>query len=449
MIQIFPDKASHDAAVKSSTESSLVLIENDNLVVADGVNVRTYLPCPGDIVLQGEDDKLIYIQRSSFRKAMIPAAWEIIGVLGLRRGRKGLIIHITNASRKWSDVYDYVVTGYVLDGESHTVQIRLHAKPSTATYFDFTYTVGTVEEFVAAFSAFLAENAPDFSCYLDDQDRVILQYNNYTSAEYYSSAKTYVGSGGLVLTSNVGVELEANSSVYMDNGKSTYLARMNPGKSLEYFRKDNSSTSYNPATDVTSIPSLPVCLPAYLGTSQYQSDHCAYLRGLYGEGEEGWLRYMEGYKLTWPGAHGALQERFRDGKRNTYALAPVTYKATDGTTKYKHPFARYCAEIGYAAEGVREGDWFCLSLWEMEPIWSTLTYGLSGVTRANSDPINQGLSLAGGSAISVSRHAWSSVRYNANGAWYYNGGGGCTGGDNFCFGFLVVPCAWVELPEGN
>ena len=63
---------------------------------------------------------------------------------------------------------------------------------------------------------------------------------------------------------------------------------------LAYFRADNSSTTYNPSSDVTDIKrGYPICLPGYLGTSTYQSDHCAALRAVYGEGEAGWLKFME------------------------------------------------------------------------------------------------------------------------------------------------------------
>ena len=77
------------------------------------------------------------------------------------------------------DVYIYVVTGYVLDGASHTASINLRGSGA----LDFTYTASDTATFVAALKQFIvnAGKSSDFSAYLHTDGRVMLQWDTYNA----------------------------------------------------------------------------------------------------------------------------------------------------------------------------------------------------------------------------------------------------------------------------
>ena len=69
------------------------------------------------------------------------------------------------------------------------------------------------------------------------------------------------------------------------------------------------------------------------------------------------------------------------------------------------------------------GKWYLPSISELSRLFEQLTYGLSGLTIAQSDVINRSLNAIGGSLQGVSSIRWSSSRYSSSFAWYsYNAG---------------------------
>ena len=444
MIKTYPNRAAHDAAVKSEMESTVALLENTNEVVIDGVNVVVDQPGVGDIVCYDENRKIKFIALDTFQAGVFPAAWETVGVVALRRGNELTIVSKENASQKWMDVYPYVVTGYELDGTEHTAQLRLHGKPTTDTFYEFKYTASSVDEFVTALQQFLATNGETgWSAYKDDEGRVILQYDNYTSGEYYASTITYAT--GLTLTAKVTVDCPQQPSFWRkcgNRGNGVWHA----AKAKEYFRNDLSSTAYNPASDVSSVPTYPVCWPAFAGTSQYQEDHCLWLRQQYCADpahptEEEWERYIDDIVHIIPYMLAGHAPKWRDGKALSDPLKNITYRTADGSQKPLYQGINYCSQF-------LDGKGYLPSMSELIECFGNVTYGLSGVDRDKSDAINRALYAIGGTAVQCNSAFWLSGRYSTNAGWVASRIGSIDY-SVFYSSQRCCPLALLELPEGN
>ena len=444
MIKTYPDRAAHDAAVKSEMESTVALIENVNETVIDGVNAVVDQPGVGDIVCRDENRKIKFIALDTFHAGMFPTAWETIGVVALRRGNELMIVSKENASQKWMDVYPYVVTGYELDGTEHTAQLRLHGKPTTSTYYEFKYTASTVDEFVTALQQFLTTNSEtDWSAYKDTDGRVILQYDNYTTAEYYTA--TITQATGLTLTGRVTLDVpEAAPSFLRECGTRGYGV-WNAARAKVYFRTDSTNTSYNPTSPISSMPSYPICWPGFAGISEHRDgDNCLWLRQQYCADPEHpteaeWEAYIDDICLKVPAMTGGAGIKWRDGKAVTDSLKDITYLAADGTRKPLYPAARYCSQF-FGGEG------FLPSAPQFYELMKDATYGLSGVTRDKADPVNRSLYAIGGSALGVTSSWWLCLRNGAAYACYANGTGYVVS-SYFCISLRCAPLSLLTLPE--
>src|SRR5574344_30535 len=341
MIKIFNTKASYDAASKSQAESDLSLVKANNTAYVDGTNVCISQPKVGDIQIQKDDSSISYISLDTYKSGAFPSGWTTLGVVAARSGNKVIVVpKIANDDErtlKWMDVYIYVVTGYVLDGASHTASINLQGSGA----LDFTYTASDTATFVAALKQFIANagKSSDFSAYHHTDGRVRLQGDTYNA--YPSTSAT-----GLPLIPKVALDYSTIYASPMRKCGTIGGGVWNFESAVQYFKNDNQSTSYNPASDVTAVPFYPVCKPGYLGTSQYQSDHCAYLRNIYGEGESGWLADMHAIEMQENSPFASGKEELRYGDKATETLGDVTYTASDGSTKYLYPAFHYCKSIG-------------------------------------------------------------------------------------------------------
>ena len=422
-------------------KTEVSLSENTNEVDITGVNVVTKSPKIGDIVCYDENRKVKFIALDTFHAGTFPAAWETVGVVVIRKGNKVTICSKYNESKKFMEVYPYIVSGYTLDGTEHTVQLRLHGRPSTSTFYEFKYTASTVDEFVTALQQFLSTNGEtDWSAYMDAQCRVILQYDNYTSGEYLTTTLTYVS--GLTLTGQVTVDCPQQPDFWRkcgNRGNGVWHAE----RAKVYFRNDLSTPAYNPATDVNSVPEYPICWPAFAGTSQYQSDHCLWLRQQYCKDpahptEAEWEAYIDDITHRIPYMLAGNAPKWRDGALLSEPLKGITYRATDGTQKPLYPAVEYCSQFF-------DGKGYLPSMAEQIECFGNVTYGLTGVTRDKADPINRSLYAIGGSAIGCASGWWSSGRGYTGSNWCAVSLGNIDTG-HFCLSRHCVPLVFFELP---
>ena len=424
-------------------KSEVLLDEATNVISVAGVNIVTSQPGVGDILCRDESGGYRFIQLDTFQAGTFPSAWETLGVVAWRRGNQVKVVSKHNEQRKWMDVYPYVVTGYQLDGTEHTAQLRLHGRPSTETFYEFRYTAGTVDEFVTALQQFLSTNGEtDWSAYKDDKERVILQYDNYTSAEVYRVNKTYAS--GLTLTACVSIDCPQQPSFVRKCGNLGY-GLFNTERAKEYFKSDLSTEQYNPSEDVSSVPAYPVCWPAFAGKSQYQSDHCLWLRQQYCADPahpkvEEWEAYIDELRIRNPYMLAGNAPKWRDGAVLSASLKGKTYRATDGTQKPLYPAVEFCSQF-------LDGKGYLPSIVELAECLANVTYGLTGVTRENADPISRSLYAIGGSEIRIRSTYRSSGRCYEGGAWSTIGFGTIDNND-FYYVQYCLPFALLELPAG-
>ena len=214
-------------------------------------------------------------------------------------------------------------------------------------------------------------------------------------------------------------------------------------RAITYLRNDNASTTYNPSTDVKNVKTrYPICLPGYLGTSQYQSDHCAFLRSVYGEGEEGWLRYLKANMVVTPTDLGALG--IRNGKERTAILAAKTFTLADGVKQNLCPAAVYAKT---SPDGSVISDWFLPTAEHLASILGPVQHGTSA--NRDADALNKVLWAMGGDAVSTARSFCSCVRYSVSSAWRADGDAGYFGGNAMYNRLQSLPVSLYRLPEAN
>lgn len=439
-IKLYETEAAYEAAAKSTIESSISLIETNNEIKADGVNVLTKSPVKGDIVALNEKNEVVYITLESFTTGTFPSAWTKVGVVVMRRGKEVIIVDKANASYKWSDIYSLKLTGFTLDGTDRTGTLGVNDASAWGTYNNYVipYNATTIEDFIAQLNAFFAANEP-FATQnwqaKDNGDGSVSLIYLFSDYRQYANK----GSAGFTVEGNLFPESKALASIRRKNGyRGAEGAVSSYYKALQYLRSDNSSTTYNPNTRVSSIRrAYPICLPSFLGTSQYQTDKCALLREHYGEGEEGWKRFMRDCMPVNPSLTGNMAQR--DGLERTRQLAAYTYVAKDGSVKPASPAANYVQSKNYECDGLRKGDWYLPTVEDLTNILQDIQYAAETSDR-NTDRVNKALYKIGGNAISNASYLWSACRYGAYGAWSSYGGSGYFGG-----GSMYAACGCLAL----
>lgn len=404
-------------------------------------NIIVTIPKKGDIVCIDNKKQVQFIDLESFSLADLSAGWETVGPVAYRNGDQVLIMHKDTASKTWSDIYSFRLTGYTLDGTERTGVFTIYTAASTHSDVTFTYNASTVSAFATQLRTFFAENTTEAESWQvvvnsDDTIDIIMLYT-------YGDQRNNTAKSGLTMTANLMSDVASLARIRRKNG---YIggegAISSWYRALAYFRADNSSTSYNPSSEASLRRNYPICLPGYLGTSQYQTDHCSALRAKYGQGEEGWLKFMESCRPCLPSLVGNMA--MRDGKALTYAIARHTYVAADGTTKPVSQAAAYATAVGYDADGLRVGDWSLPTIEDLAFMLEDVKYN-SHSTDRNSDPINKALYRLGKTAFSNGSFYWSCCRGSAGYAWVAFGYGGFFGGNGMYNSFGVRPVSLYTL----
>lgn len=402
MLKTYPDETAYEAAEKSKIESSVALIESTGRAVFDGVNVVTDNPGVGDIVCYDENRKIRFIALDTFQAGTFPSAWETVGVVVLRKGNRVTVCSKHSELHKFMDVYPYIVTGYQLDGQEHTVQLRVGSQPS-GSYYDFAYTASTDEEFVSALNGFLAEHGfTGWSSYIRN-GKVILQCNVGNSDPAMSLACV-----GLTKTSvTTETFLPKGDDVYRKCGTYSMTGVWHLSKAMDYFKSDIDNTDFNPGYNIASIPKLPVCYPAFCGTSQYQDDHCRWLREKYCKDAENptfedWKGYLEDMRAVVPFMVGFMSPAdYPDAKTVSEKARRVTFITQEGTEERLYPGMEECCRF-------LDGAGYLPTAGQLAEAFREIIYGLKGVERDKADPINRSLYAIGGNPVSCSLCYWSS-----------------------------------------
>ena len=421
MILKFDNKAAYDAAAKSTTESTVSLIKDGESIVYDKVNVIVDVPEIGDILFLDANSERRFLKHDTYVAASFPSGCTFVGVVFDVQGNNIKIINKTSSTQKWADVFQWKVTGWLLDSADHACAVTLYKNTAIGT---FTYNAATLSDCATQLNTWLAANASNYTCYMQGTD-VILQWNAYADYPY-----THV-IAGLTLTPTMGDEVSSTSmECTLTTKRRTSWGGVNLSRFVEYSSASGTvPTSNIPITSDTTVNKV----------SFEKSDYCVDLRAKWSTYED----YCKDRMAIFPYPRGVMS--FPSGLSDTLALANVTYTAADGSTKYKYPAAHYCNQIAYNHPDMVQGKWYLGSILECALLVSRLTYGLSGITIDKADVINRSLNAIGGTLQGVSSSRWSVVRYSSFISWLVFSAGYVGGYDGFFNALTSVPVLALTL----
>ena len=458
MIKYYDTEAAYAADAKSPFESQVSLVGEDNEIKYDGRNVVVGAKSAktGSIVVLDGNSAMHFIAVDTFSSSSFMSNFTIVGVVAVGvdhpdfRG-KIVIVHKSNASKMWSAIYSFKLTGYTLDGTDRSGKLKVYSAASTFDTYTINYNADSVADFLTTLNAYFQSTAPfttqHWRADADSDGNITLSFL-FTFADQRSCA----GSDGFTLTANLLPGIPASTAMLRYNGqRSGEGCISNMARAIAYFSADLNNATYNPTSTVTSPKrSYPICKPGYLGTSQYSNgDQCAALRAIYGEGEAGWLKFMESFYPIRPSKYGPIGDKatYGDSKRNTGLMAGKTFTKQDNTVIPAYPAADYCGSVTYNHDLLKRGQWFLPDVDVLCSVLRTIKY--NSTNDRNADPVNRALYAIGGTAISNGSSTWSSSRFNANSAWYSSGSVGYLGSNGLFSTVLAVPVALLDVSEAN
>ena len=457
MIKYYDTNAAYEADVKSAFESQVSLIGADNAIKYDGRNVIVDIHSAktGSIVVLDGNHAMRFVSVETFSSESFMSNFEVVGVVRIGvdhpsfRG-KVAIMYKAPAGKPLSAIYQYRLNGFTCDGTARTGTLSIReASDSWAANHDYAISYNAANELalVNQLNTYFKANEPfktqGWVAKLNDDNTIdlLFKYTDWRQSSYNT------GKAGFALSANLFPEWVATTSMLRANGQRSGEGTItNWARALAYFRNDNSSTTYNPAKDVTSVKmSYPICLPGYLGTSQYQADHCSYLRSVYGEGEQGWLKFMASFLPVRPTEYGSNGDKakYGDARKNTYYLASQRYVDADGNTHPTSPAADFAANINYDHELLKKGQWVLPDSDLLFDVIGGIEYPTTN--DRNADVINRALKAIGASALGNSSYVWSCSRINSGSGWSAGAYVGYAGGGSLCGAFLAVPLAIIDV----
>lgn len=460
MIKYYDTEAAYKADTgKGAAESQVSLIKTGNVCRYDGRNVVVGLRSArtGSVAYLDGSRALRFAAPGTFRADGLPEGGEVIGVVVIGvdhqdfRGEVAVMSKTFNAAPMLERLF-VRLSGYTLDGTDRTGTLSVwEASDNWAAAHDYAvgYNADSALALASQLNAYFKANEPfmaqDWVAEADGDGNVTLHYAYINYRQASNAAKD-----GFALAKATAPGWADTTQMLRRNGRRSGEGTItNWPRALAYFRGDNASTTYNPASDVTTMKiSYPICLPGYLGTSEYQSDHCSYLRGVYGEGEEGWLKFMEGFLPVRPSEYGIFDaSRYGAAKRNTYYLAGIKYAGQDGVEKYASPAARLAANLGYDHELLKQGEWVLPDI--------DLLFGLVGQLKypttndRDADPVNSALKAIGAPALGNNSGVWSCSRHIPRIGWIASGGNGCANGGNLYGRSVAAPLVLLDTAAGG
>ena len=380
--------------------------------------IEISIPKRGDYCIKKIADKSVhYIDIDSIASISdINDGYELVGVVcGYINGEVLVVRNPISHTDTRCDILQYILTGYTLDGtdQSGVISIGDNSTATSNTDYTIPYNATTKDELVEQINNFFATNDAfknqGFYASIDD-DKVIVHYHFI----FINQSGYIAGKNGFTLTQNTMPDIIESMSFRRKNGvQSGYGVISNMERALAYFRKDNSQATFNPTKVVTSVKvTYPICLSGYLGTSSYRDgDKCEFLRAVYGEGEEGWKRFMKSFLPVYPSDYGIINTT---GKELTKVLASKRYNDLNKVDEPMCKAAYYCYSM--TSTTIDEGEFWLPGVQELSIILDGIKYGT--VNDKNADIVNKALYKVGWTSINNGTHYWSACRLDYYSGWF-------------------------------
>lgn len=387
-------------------------------------NVFVKIPERGDACVgRLSDKKLFYIKADTLVTSELDKSeWEVQGVVSHREGKKVTIVGLDNSGNiAFCDRVWYYLSGYTLDGAEHTIVLAIPTKANWNKNVDktITYAASTVEEFISALNAAFEADADftnqDWYADLTVDGRVRVHYVATKGQNYNFTAKSGITKTNSMPEFKQGARLRRKSGLNILAGSICSWHR-----ALAYYRNDNGTLveQGGRTAEQTNIKQTwPINLPTWLGTStKNPGDFCKPLRDVYGEGEEGWLRFMRSCVSITDTDYGIMMY---DGREMSKLLSSFTYTSRKvAEPKYMCPAIGWCAS--FSTSCLPAGSWHLPSPKELVELMRDITQGTG-----TPDVLNRTMSAAGGKAIINDSTQWVCARYSLDYAWNSYGAYGC------------------------
>lgn len=419
-INKYADKAAYEAdAARLKTLSSESYIENDGVLIYDGVNtvIRKSAAGVGDLVVFDKTDSTLkFIKGDTLVTEKIPPQLIPVAVVYARQGERVLIVSLENAtvgSQRWAYSYEVALSGF--DLAAGGTAVLSFGQGIYAMELPITYAAGAS---LADIAAQINANATVKSTYgwtasVDEATARIIVSSNTWHPDF---AIIKVVSGCQITrppedvnyqTTLTGVLIEgATDPVRRKNGVDASLAGCNPEEFLRYYSANGSEKPgqqpgsgeiiRESAFTEEANPALVAAYPTY-------RDY------LFGE-----------HLLQYPAAYGAL---LRDGKTNTRLIGRLTFEDIYGKTQYRYPAAAAALDYGITVEGattgLEAGAWWLPSVDEIYLLMHDRVLTAADVEK---DPVNRTLSRLGKATCYGSNTTFrTSCEHNYALAFVYNG----------------------------
>lgn len=167
MIKYYDTEAAYAADAKSPFESQVSLVGEDNEIKYDGRNVVVGAKSAktGSIVVLDGNSAMHFIALDTFSSSSFMSNFTIVGVVAVGvdhpdfRG-KIVIVHKSNASKQWSAIYSFKLTGYTLDGTDRSGKLKVYSAASTYDTYTINYNADSVADFLTTLNAYFQSTAP-------------------------------------------------------------------------------------------------------------------------------------------------------------------------------------------------------------------------------------------------------------------------------------------------
>lgn len=422
----YADKAGYTADKnRKDTQSAVSYIENDGMLVYDGVNVVVDKPAAGvgDLAVFDKTTGTIrFVKGATLHYDQMPAQLVPAGVVYARQGERVLIVSLENAtvgSQRWAYSYEVALSGF--DLAAGGTAVLSFGQGIYAMELPITYAAGAS---LADIAAQINANATVKSTYgwtasVDEAASRIIVSSNTWSTSY---ATIGVVNGCQIArpsedvnyqTMLTGVLIEgSNEYVRRNNGVNISFAGCNPEKFLQYYSANGSEkTGQQPGSSeiIRESAFTKEANPALVAAYPTYRDY------LLGE-----------HLLQYPTAYGAL---LRDGKTNTHLIGRLTFEDIYGKTQYRYPAAAAALDYGITVEGattgLEAGAWWLPSV---DEIYLLMHDRVLISADRESDPVNRTLSRLGkATCYGASYYPWTSCECNPAHGFSYRGDTGYVG----------------------